>query len=181
MFYFLRGRHGRDRMVVGFTTTYAICAYQHWCCGFDSCSGRGVHHSGLNFATSLVAMASKDVILRPSFCHRAPNWRPSLKTWTSRNAVPLPFSFSIWTKSWPWLKSRRNISFFNVNFVHFFKHKSDFILIYHVREGYLRKIPVKRRKISQAEWRGIFSLKTGIFRKYPSQTWYICLITPNII
>jgi hypothetical protein len=26
-----------------------------------------------------------------------------------------------------------------------------------------------------------FSLKTGIFRKYPSQTWYICLITPNII
>jgi hypothetical protein len=25
-----------------------------------------------------------------------------------------------------------------------------------------------------------FSLKTGIFRKYPSQTWYICLITSNI-
>jgi hypothetical protein len=30
-------------------------------------------------------------------------------------------------------------------------------------------------------WRGKFSLKTGIFCKYPSQTWYICLITPNII
>jgi hypothetical protein len=26
-----------------------------------------------------------------------------------------------------------------------------------------------------------FSLKTSIFRKYPFQTWYICLITPNII
>jgi hypothetical protein len=25
----LFGRHGRDRMVVGFTTTYAICAYHH--------------------------------------------------------------------------------------------------------------------------------------------------------
>jgi hypothetical protein len=24
-----RGRHGRDRMVVGFTTTYAISAYHH--------------------------------------------------------------------------------------------------------------------------------------------------------
>jgi len=24
-----RGRHGRDRMVVGFTTTYAISAYRH--------------------------------------------------------------------------------------------------------------------------------------------------------
>jgi hypothetical protein len=56
-----------------------------------------------------------------------------------------------------------------------------YIQIYHVWEGYLRKIPVERRKISRAEWRGKFSLKTGIFRKYPSQTWYICLITPNII
>jgi len=24
----------RDRMVVGFTTTYAISAYRHWCCEF---------------------------------------------------------------------------------------------------------------------------------------------------
>jgi hypothetical protein len=42
--------------------------------------------------------------------------------------------------------------------------------IYHAWEGYLRKIPVERRKIFRAEWRGKFSLKTGIFRKYPSQT-----------
>jgi hypothetical protein len=40
--------------------------------------------------------------------------------------------------------------------------------IYHVWEGYSRKIPVERRKISQAEWRGKISLKTGIFREYPS-------------
>jgi hypothetical protein len=33
------GRHDRDRMVVGFTTTYAISAYYHWCR-----SGRGVQH-----------------------------------------------------------------------------------------------------------------------------------------
>jgi hypothetical protein len=45
-----------------------------------------------------------------------------------------------------------------------------YIQIYHVWEGYLRKIPVERRTISRAEWRGKFSLKTGIFRKYPSQT-----------
>jgi len=36
--------------------------------------------------------------------------------------------------------------------------------------GYLRKIQVERRKTSRAEGRGKFSLKTGIFRKYPSQT-----------
>ena len=40
----------------------------------------------------------------------------------------LSFSFSIWTKSWPWLKSRRNHSLFTVNLVHFFKRKSDFVL-----------------------------------------------------
>ena len=39
----------------------------------------------------------------------------------------------------------------------------NIIQIYHVWEGYLRKIPVARRKISRSEWRGKFSLKTGIF------------------
>jgi hypothetical protein len=33
---------GCDRMVVGCTTTYAISAYHHWCCEFESRSGRGV-------------------------------------------------------------------------------------------------------------------------------------------
>jgi hypothetical protein len=27
--FIVRGRHGRDRMVVGFITTYAISAYHH--------------------------------------------------------------------------------------------------------------------------------------------------------
>ena len=40
----VRGRRGRDRMVVGFTTTYPISAYHHWCCEFQSRSGRGVQH-----------------------------------------------------------------------------------------------------------------------------------------
>jgi hypothetical protein len=37
-----RGRRGRDRMVVGFTTTYAISAYHHQSCEFESRSMRGV-------------------------------------------------------------------------------------------------------------------------------------------
>ena len=37
-------RRGRDRMVLGFTTTYAISAYHHWCCEFESRSGRSVQH-----------------------------------------------------------------------------------------------------------------------------------------
>jgi len=39
-----RSRRGRDRMVVGYKTTYATSAYHHWCCGFECRSGRGVQH-----------------------------------------------------------------------------------------------------------------------------------------
>jgi len=42
--FFWGGGRGRDRIVVGFTTTYAISAYHHWCCEFESRSGRGVQH-----------------------------------------------------------------------------------------------------------------------------------------
>ena len=35
-------RHGRNRMVVRFTTTYAISAYHHWSCDFEPRSWRGV-------------------------------------------------------------------------------------------------------------------------------------------
>jgi len=39
-----RGRRDHDRMMVGFTTAYTISAYHHWCCEFESRSGRGVQH-----------------------------------------------------------------------------------------------------------------------------------------
>jgi len=39
-----RGRRGRDRMVVRFTTTYASSAHHHWCCEFESRPRRGVQH-----------------------------------------------------------------------------------------------------------------------------------------
>jgi hypothetical protein len=38
------GRRGRDSMVVGLTTTYAISVYHHWCCECESRSGRGAQH-----------------------------------------------------------------------------------------------------------------------------------------
>jgi putative lipase involved disintegration of autophagic bodies len=49
----LKGRHDRDGMVVGFTTTYAICAYHHWCYEFESRSGRGVQHHVIKFVSDL--------------------------------------------------------------------------------------------------------------------------------
>jgi hypothetical protein len=41
------GRRGRDRMVVGFTTIYAISAYHHYRCGFEARSLRGVLNTPL--------------------------------------------------------------------------------------------------------------------------------------
>jgi hypothetical protein len=52
--YTKRGGHrGRDRMVVIFTTTYAISSYHHWCCEFESRSGQGVHHYVIKFVSDL--------------------------------------------------------------------------------------------------------------------------------
>jgi hypothetical protein len=51
----LTGRRGHDRdwMIVGFTTTYAISAYHHWCCEFESRSGQGVQHYVIKFVSDL--------------------------------------------------------------------------------------------------------------------------------
>jgi hypothetical protein len=49
----LRGRRGHDHMVVGFTTTYAISAYHHWCCEFESRSGQSVQHYVIKFVRDL--------------------------------------------------------------------------------------------------------------------------------
>jgi hypothetical protein len=45
----LRGRRSLGRMVAGFTTTYAISAYHHWCCEFKSRSRRGLQHYVIKF------------------------------------------------------------------------------------------------------------------------------------
>jgi len=44
-----RGHRGRDRLVVGFTTTYAISVYRHWCCEFESWSRWRVQHYVIKF------------------------------------------------------------------------------------------------------------------------------------
>jgi hypothetical protein len=48
-FHIITGRRGCDRMVVGFTTTYAISVYHHRCCGFEFRSGGGVQHYVMKF------------------------------------------------------------------------------------------------------------------------------------
>ena len=50
---FIWGRRGRDRMVFGFTTTYAIGSYHNLCCELKSRSGRGVQHYVIKFVSDL--------------------------------------------------------------------------------------------------------------------------------
>ena len=44
---------GRVFMVVGYATTYVISVYHHWCCEFDTRSGRGVQHYVIKFVSDL--------------------------------------------------------------------------------------------------------------------------------
>jgi hypothetical protein len=55
---------GRDQMVFGFTTTYAISAYHNWCCEFKSRSGRGVQHYVIKFISDLLQVGVFLQILR---------------------------------------------------------------------------------------------------------------------
>jgi len=59
-----RGRRGRDHMVVGVTTTYAISAYHHRCCEFESRSGRGVQHYVIKLVSDLRQVGGFFRILR---------------------------------------------------------------------------------------------------------------------
>jgi len=57
-------RLNRDRMIVGFTTTYAISTYHHWCCEFESRSGRCVQHYVIKFVSDLRQVDGFLLVLR---------------------------------------------------------------------------------------------------------------------
>jgi hypothetical protein len=69
-----RGGRGRDRMVVGFTTTYEISVYHHWC-EFESRSGRGVQHYVIKFVSDLRQVGGFPRTLR---------FPPPIKKWPPR-------------------------------------------------------------------------------------------------
>jgi hypothetical protein len=53
MYYWHTLGKGCDRMVVGFTTTYAISAYHQWCCEVEFRSGQCVQHYVIKFVSDL--------------------------------------------------------------------------------------------------------------------------------
>ena len=58
------GHRGHDRMVVGFTTTYAISVYHHWWCVFESRSGRCVQHYVLKFVNKTDRHDIAEILLK---------------------------------------------------------------------------------------------------------------------
>jgi dolichyl-phosphate-mannose--protein O-mannosyl transferase len=73
-----RGRCGRDRMVVGFTTTYAISAYHHWCCEFEPRSGRGVQHYVIKFVSGFLRVLRFPPPIKLTAKHHQTNKHPIL-------------------------------------------------------------------------------------------------------
>ena len=51
-------------MVVGFTTTYAIHTYHHWCCWFESHSWWGVQHYVIKFVNDMRQICGFLTVLR---------------------------------------------------------------------------------------------------------------------
>jgi hypothetical protein len=102
---------------------------------------------------------------------------------------PLFFFFHVfaWLSIWAWTQSLNNSCIICVHdarcFDMFIKYTEKNIeQIYHVWdgylhwEGYLRKIPILRLNFTRLSAPKNVRLSIGIFRKYPSQTWYICSI-----
>ena len=60
------GRHDRDHMVFGFTTTYAISAYHHYRCEFESRSGEVylIQHYSIKFVSDLEQISGFFRVLR---------------------------------------------------------------------------------------------------------------------
>jgi hypothetical protein len=58
--YIYRGHHSHDRMVVGFTTTYAISV----CCEFQSQSVRGAQHCVIKVVSDLLQVGGFLCVLR---------------------------------------------------------------------------------------------------------------------
>ena len=54
------GCRGHDRMVVGFTTTYANSAYHHKPCEYEFCSGEvySIQHHVIKFVSDIGQVAS---------------------------------------------------------------------------------------------------------------------------
>jgi hypothetical protein len=62
-----RGCRGRDRIVFGFSTTYTVSVYHHWCCEFESRSERGIQHYVIKFISDLLQVDG--FLLSSGFLH----------------------------------------------------------------------------------------------------------------
>jgi hypothetical protein len=91
-------------------------------------------------------------------------------------------SVSCWFKVHQPRQGQRLTGMFFLFVCYFFFYRfKDFYTYTSCLGGVFAKNTSLKMNISRAERRGKFSLKAGISRKYPSQTWYICLIPPSII
>ena len=111
--FFAGGRCGRDRMVVGFTTTYATSAYHHRCCEFESTVSftnktdpHDITEILLKVALNTIKQTNKTFFLCNYFCdkgevHRIQSYVIKLSVFYERLVVSPSFLvYSIDTTDW---------------------------------------------------------------------------------
>jgi hypothetical protein len=101
VFFNLWCRRGCERMVVGFTTTYAISAYQHWCCEFESIDvNRCPHHC--NMTAGIYGHRSNLIIWYfGSFIVATIDWLVDIQCLSYRWFGICLFCRNLYTSLWP--------------------------------------------------------------------------------
>jgi hypothetical protein len=106
----LGGRGGRDRMVVGFATTYASSAYHHWCCEvksrFSGGRSRNTRREPLTMGKQLVDFITCDWESSAPFLAHLANGRLEVGI-TGHNCGRGPskdHSTKVWFKLAQWLQ-----------------------------------------------------------------------------
>jgi hypothetical protein len=87
-------------MEVGFTTTYSISAYHHWCCEFESPSRRGVQHYVIKFVSYLWQVGGFLRVLNKTYRHDITEilFKVALNTIkkTHQTSIKVKYNNNIW-------------------------------------------------------------------------------------
>jgi hypothetical protein len=98
-------------MVVGFNTTYAISAYHHWCCEFETFPWRGVQHHVIKSVNDLRQFGSLLQVLRfPPPIKLTANGILDIKSFFSFHEITIIEIRNLITNTWK-TNQLKNVSF----------------------------------------------------------------------
>ena len=147
---------GHDRMVVGFTSSYAISAYHQWCCEFESRSERGVQHNVIKFVSDLRQVDGFLRVLRFTqlSCFAYYNMKPSPHPNLHWNIPPIHNIWMRWANLWIWVlgtfpRSQINFGLFST-WKYTLKYIVAILVVYNFRTNLITPHTSSRRLLPLA-------------------------------